>query len=182
MSISAEQASVVYQNADQIFSPDEVNDAYDRMAGEITQRFGGRDPIVLCVMNGGLIPAGHLLTRLDFPLMIDYIHATRYRGETSGGEMHWFKSPELPLEGRPVLIVDDVLDEGITLAAIVESCRSNGASEVCTAVLVEKEHGRGNGFHADFVGLKAPDRYLFGCGMDYKSYLRNVAGIYAVTD
>lgn len=182
MTINAEQAWQVYRAAEQIFSQEDVETAYDRMAAEISQRFADRDPLVLCVMNGGLIPAGHLLTRLDFPLQIDYIHATRYRGNTSGGEMHWFKSPELPLEERPVLIVDDVLDEGITLAAIVESCRANGASEVCTAVLVEKEHERGNGFRADFVGLRAADHYLFGCGMDYKGYLRNIPGIYAVTN
>ena len=180
MTINAEQAAQVYHNAEQIFSPQDVEAAYDRMAADITKHFSHLDPIVLCVMNGGLIPAGHLLTRLDFPLQIDYIHATRYRGDTSGGELHWFKSPEIPLEDRPVLIVDDILDEGITLAAIVASCEANGASEVRTAVLVQKEHERGNGHRADYVGLKAVDRYLFGCGMDYKGYLRNTAGIYAV--
>lgn len=180
MTINAEQAKTVYRNAERIYSPEEVNAAYDRMGEEITQRLSDADPIVLCVMNGGLIPAGHLLTRIDFPLWIDYIHATRYRGETSGGELHWFKSPEVPLDGRSVLIIDDILDEGITLAAIVEACKANGAAEVCTAVLVQKKHERGNGIKADFVGLETEDRYLFGCGMDYKGYLRNVAGIYAV--
>jgi hypoxanthine phosphoribosyltransferase len=180
MTINAEQALAVYKKAEQLYSPEDVDAAYDRMSEAITRRLSGTDPIVLCVMNGGLIPAGHLLTRLDFPLWIDYIHATRYRGDTSGGELHWFKSPEVPLDGRSVLIVDDILDEGITLAAIVEACKANGAAEVCTAVLVEKIHARGNGIKADFVGLQTEDHYLFGCGMDYKGYLRNVPGIYAV--
>ena len=182
MTISAEEAMAVYRSADQLYSREEVEATLDRMAAEITDRLGDSDPIVLCVMNGGLIPSGHLLTRLDFPLRVDYVHATRYRGEMSGRDLHWLRPPEELLEGREVLILDDILDEGITLAAIVEGCRSQGATGVYTAVLVQKQHARSNGFKADFVGLKAEDRYLFGYGMDYKGYLRNVTGIYAVAD
>ncbi len=152
----------------------------DRMAAEITERLSEADPIVLSVMNGGLVVAGQLLTRLDFPLRSDYVHATRYRNGTSGGSLHWLRPPEELLDGKDVLVLDDILDEGVTLAAIVEGCRNQGARSVLSAVLVEKLHGRTNGFKADFVGLQAEDRYLFGYGMDYKGYLRNAAGIYAV--
>jgi hypoxanthine phosphoribosyltransferase len=177
--ITPEQATEVLARAELLYSQNEVELALDRMAEQIISRLSGRNPVVLCVLNGALIPLGHLLTRLPFPLRQDYIHATRYRGDTSGAELEWIGRPGTPLEGETVLVVDDILDEGVTLAAILEHCRQAGAKSVYSAVLVEKSHLRGNGFKADFVGLTVPDRYVFGFGMDYKGYLRNTPEIYA---
>jgi hypoxanthine phosphoribosyltransferase len=116
---------------------------------------------------------------LRFPLEIDSIKAGRYQGETRGNEMRWLHKPGIPLEGRTLLIVDDVLDEGITLAEIRRWCFAEGAEAVYTAVLVDKQLGREKPCRADFVGLETENRYLFGYGMDYKSYLRNWPGIFA---
>jgi hypoxanthine phosphoribosyltransferase len=182
MSITAEQAWRVYQEADQLYSLEQLEAALDSMGEEITQILKGSDPVILCIMNGGLVPTGRLLTRLKFPLRLDYLHATRYREDTAGSDLQWLKTHNEPLQGKEVLIIDDILDEGITLAAIAEHCRKEGASRVLSAVVVEKEHGRGNGFQADFVGLTVGDRYVFGYGMDYKGYLRNVPGIFAVNN
>ena len=159
-----------------------VTSALDRMAVEITAVLDGSLPIVLCVLNGGIIPTGHLLTRLAFPLETDYLHATRYRGKTTGErEITWLCKPHLSLQGRTVLLVDDILDEGHTLKAICEFCSEAGAVRVYTAVLVEKRHDRRvAGMTADFVGLAVEDRYVFGCGMDYKGYLRNLNGIFTL--
>ena len=165
-----------------LHGPEAVTAALDRMAAEITAALDGTLPIVLCVLNGGIIPTGHLLTRLAFPLETDYLHATRYRGKTTGErEIAWLCKPHLSLQGRAVLLVDDILDEGHTLKAIGEYCRDAGAARVCTAVLVEKRHDRRvAGMTADFVGLAVEDRYVFGCGMDYKGYLRNLNGIFTL--
>jgi hypoxanthine phosphoribosyltransferase len=183
MSITAQQAQTVLAEADRLHAPDDVNAALDRMAEAITAELGGSDPIVLCVMTGGIIPAGHLLTRLHFPLHIDYLHATRYRGATRGGELHWITRPSLPLAGRTLLVVDDILDEGYTLAAIVDYLRNTGAEAVYSAVLAEKCHARrAPGIDADFIGLQVEDRYVFGCGMDYHGYHRNLPAIYAVRE
>lgn len=182
MPITAEQAKEVYKEADLIYSLQQVEQAIDAMAGEISSQLGGTNPIVLCVMNGGLLPAARLLLGLDFPLRLDYVHATRYRGETSGGELHWIKRPGESLEGETLLIVDDILDEGITLAAIVELCQKEGAKEIYSAVLVEKRLQRKNRFTPDFIALQVEDRYVFGYGMDYKGYMRNAPGIYAVAE
>lgn len=156
--------------------------ALDRMADEITASLKDSDPLVLCVMTGGIVAAGKLLTRLNFPLQLDYMHATRYRGATEGGALHWLARPATPLQGRVVLVVDDILDEGWTLAAILEECKTQGASAVYSAVLVDKMRDRKNALQADFVGLKVADRYVFGYGMDYYTYLRNAPGIFAVKD
>ncbi len=182
MSITATEAQAVYGRANQLYSLDETEAAMARIASEITERLEHSDPVVLCVMNGGLIPAGQLLTQLDFPLRVDYLHATRYREQTIGSDLHWIKRNSEQLKGENVLIIDDILDEGITLAAIVEFCRSEGAAEIYTAVVVKKLHKRSNGFQADFVALTAEDRYLFGYGMDYKGYLRNAPGVFAVNN
>lgn len=178
----AAEAWAVYRAAECLYDEATVRAAVNRLAGEVTAALGGHNPLLLCPMTGGVVLAGHLLPQLDFPLEFDYIHATRYAGALSGGELTWKVTPTAELAGRHVLIVDDVLDRGITLAALVDFCRREGAASVHTLVLVDKRCQREAAIEADFVGLATPDRYLFGWGMDYKGYLRNVPGIYAVTE
>ena len=170
------------KTGDLLCTPAEVDGAIDRLAREITWELSGRRPLLLAVMLGGMIPAARLACRLDFPLDLDYAHATRYRGDTRGAELHWYAKPRAPLEGRTVLVVDDILDEGLTLAAVLAHCRELGAQAVYSAVLVHKCHDRKSPAleRADFTGLEVPDRYVFGCGMDYKGQLRHLRGIYAV--
>jgi hypoxanthine phosphoribosyltransferase len=172
----------VYAKSSRLFTTEEVEAALDNMARAIQTVLHDKNPVLLCVMIGGLVPMGNLLPRLDFPLEVDYVHATRYRGETTGGELHWKVRPSIDLKDRVVLIVDDILDGGITLAAIVAEAKSLGAAEVLTAVLVDKYQKRvENGLkNADFVGLQIEDHYIFGYGMDYKEYLRNAPGIFIV--
>lgn len=180
MSITLAHIRQVRAEADCLFTASQTEEALDKLAKEITIKHSENNPLVICVMNGGLIVAGCLLSRLDFPLEQDYLHATRYRGDTKGGELNWIVGPQHPLKDRHVLIIDDILDEGYTLAAIADYCQKDGASSVETVVLVEKLHNRKQGIQADYIGLQAEDRYLFGYGMDYKGFLRNAPGIFAV--
>jgi hypoxanthine phosphoribosyltransferase len=182
MSITAEQAAEVFRESDCLHDEAAVGLALDRMAEPIRAALAGRDAVALVVMNGGFIPAAGLLLRLDLPLRIDYLHATRYRERTSGGGLDWKRHHEACLRGRDVLVIDDILDEGLTLAAIIDHCRREGARRVWSAVLAEKLRERPVDLTADFVGVAVPDRYVFGYGMDYKGYLRNAPGIYAVAD
>ncbi len=179
-SISPQEIRDVYARADLIYSKSEIETAYDHMAAAISERLGDSNPVAIAVMVGGMIPAGHLLSRLDFPLQMDYLHATRYRGATRGGELQWIVRPSASLQDKVVLLIDDILDEGYTLAEIRKACLAQGAREVYIAVLLDKRAKRKNGLEADFVGYEIGDRYVFGCGMDYKGYLRNVPGIYAI--
>ena len=137
------------------------------------------NPLLLCVINGGIVIAGKLVTRLTFPLTIDSINASRYQNQTTGGNIEWILKPSTPLKDRTILIVDDILDEGITLATIHDYCLEQGATAVYSAVLLDKILGHNKPVAADFIGLNVENRYLFGYGMDYKGYLRNVPGIYA---
>ena len=172
----------VYKKSTCLYTTKEVEAALDRMAINIHQQLADKNPIIMCVMIGGLVPMGNLLPRLDFHLEVDYVHATRYRGEISGGELIWKVKPSHDMRGRTVLVVDDILDGGLTLAAILAEIKAMGAAEVYSAVLVDKHHKRvENGLkNADFVGLQVDDHYIFGYGMDYNEYLRNAPGIFVV--
>ena len=178
-----ETLNQIASKAECLYDLKAVENALDKMAQAITRELFGLNPILLCVMNGGLVPTGKLLTRLDFQLELDYLHISRYRNTTQGAELQWISKPHIDIDNRVLLIVDDILDEGLTLKAVQDYCINHGAKKVYSAVLVDKIHTRKTGVKkADFVGLDVEDRYVFGCGMDYKGYLRNAPGIFAVQD
>jgi len=173
----------VLRQADCLRSAAEVDAALARMALEITERLDGTDPVAFCVMNGGLFVTGKLVEKLPFSLELDYLHATRYGTETCGGNLHWKVRPERKLKGRKVLLVDDILDEGVTLAEITRYCKEEGAAQVYSAVLVDKIHDRkALGAKADFVGLQVEYRFLFGCGIDIAGYWRHLPALYAMKE
>jgi hypoxanthine phosphoribosyltransferase len=180
--VTAQQAWKVLEQADCLYSAQQIEAALEVMAHAITQQLAEHDPIVVCLMNGGLVPFGALLPKLPFPLQVDYIHATRYGNRLQGADLRWMAGPFVAPQGRTILLVDDILDEGATLAAIQEYYLKHGAREVFKAVMVKKERPRSLSIDAEFIGLMVPDRYVFGYGMDYKGYLRNAPGIYAVAD
>jgi hypoxanthine phosphoribosyltransferase len=172
----------IYEGSELLYTANEVEAALDRMARSIEEQLKDKNPVIICVMIGGLIPMANLLLRLNFPLEVDYVHATRYGSTIHGGELTWKVRPSVNLVNRTVLIVDDILDAGVTLSAIIQEIKNTGASEVYSAVLVDKHHKRDpQGLQqADFVGLEVDDHYIFGYGMDYEEYLRNAPGIYIV--
>lgn len=183
MSMTPEKVREVFQDAKLLLTEEQLMAAFDKMAHEIEAELKDKNPIMLPVMNGALMPAAELAKRLNFPMQFDYAHATRYRGETIGGDhVHWIKEPTASLEDRIVLVVDDVLDGGQTLHAIVEFCYARGAKKVYTAAMLDKPTARNPGGlkTADFTGIEIPDEYVFGFGLDYHDYLRNVRGVYAV--
>jgi len=174
------QALAALECAEMIHDEASVQSAAAEMARKISRDLAGSDPIIVCAMNGGLMPTAMLLPHLDFPLRLDYVHATRYREKTRGEELHWQREPVRSFEGQHVLIVDDILDEGHTLESILDYFRRQRPASLSAAVLVEKEHDRGVRPPVEYLGLKVPDRYVFGCGMDYKGYWRNLPAIHAL--
>ncbi len=167
-------------NADLLYTEQDVLNAIEAVASSITTDCADDFPVVLSVMNGALVFAGRLVTCLNFPLQLDYIHALMYEGGLEGKEIAWLAKPAISLKNRNVLILDDILDKGITLQAIVKDCYLNGAKQVKTAVLVEKALEELKPLQADYVGLTVPDRYVFGCGMDVHGFWRNLPEIYAL--
>ncbi len=178
--MTPDDAQRILAEADLVYSAAEVAGAIERLATEITTRLEDSHPLVLTVMGGGIVFAGQLLPCLPFPLEVDYLHVTRYGQATSGGELKWVVEPGNEVAGRVVLVLDDILDEGVTMAAIKSRLMAQGARDCLVAVLSEKETGRTKPVRPEFVGLRLPNRYVFGCGMDIGGAWRNLPAIYAV--
>ncbi|MGN6740448.1 hypoxanthine-guanine phosphoribosyltransferase [Dyella sp.] len=154
-----------------------------RMGGEIDAALDGERALFLTVMNGALMFAGQLALAIRTDLEFDYVHATRYRGATTGHDLHWLREPLVPMNGRTVLLVDDILDVGHTLKAVRDDCLRRGARRVLIASLCTKRHDRlVEGIVSDFNGIELPDRYVFGYGMDFHEQGRNLPGIYALRE
>ena len=170
----------IKQEAKLLHSKQTIDKALASLRDQLVADYMDKNPIFLVVMNGGLVFAGQLLPQIDIPAQIDYCHATRYRGATSGGEIEWKVKPNLSLKDRNVIIVDDILDEGYTLQAIVKDCEKQGAASIKTLVLIEKLHDRKAvaGMRSDYCELETPDKYIFGFGMDVNHYWRNLDAIY----
>ena len=177
-----QKAKAMLEGADVIHDAGAVQTALGEVAAAISERLADKYPLVLCVMTGGVVFCGQLMTRLAFPLDFDYLHATRYGPETQGGKISWRTAPWTSVKGRTVLVVDDILDEGVTLAAVKESLKRMGAAEVLTAVFADKLNGKQKPVAADFVGLTVPDRFVFGFGMDAGGAWRNLPAIYAMKE
>ena len=168
------------ENSDLIASAAEVQAATERIAREIEKRLAETYPLVLAVMGGAVVFAGQILPKLRFPLDFDYIHASRYGAATRGANVEWRVSPPRAVEGRAVLVLDDILDGGDTMAAIRDRLTALGATSFHCAVLVEKMLEKKKPIAADFVGLKVQDRFVFGCGMDARGFWRNLPEIRAM--
>jgi hypoxanthine phosphoribosyltransferase len=180
--LSAAEVRAILEHSDEIFSAAEVDRALHRVAGEIHARLEDRYPLLLSVMGGAVVFTGQLLPLLPFPLDFDTIHAARYGDKILGGPLVWKLKPRENVAGRTVLIVDDILDEGHTLATIRDMVLQLGATEVFSCVFVDKQLGRAKPISADFVGLQAPNRFMFGFGMDVRGAWRNLPAIYAVKE
>ena len=177
-----DQAWAFLENSDPVSSAEEVQAAIRRLAAEIEAKLSGAYPLVLTVMGGAVVFAGQLLPLLRFPLDFDYIHATRYGASVRGAGIRWRVTPPDDLRGRTVLVLDDILDHGETMCAICKRLLELGATQVFSAVLVEKILAQPKPITADFVGLRIPDRFVFGCGMDAKGFWRNLPEIRALKD
>jgi hypoxanthine phosphoribosyltransferase len=162
-----------------VHSASAVDAAIEAMATQIQQQVQSYSLIFICVMRGGLYLSGQLMAKLAVPMQIDYVQANRYHG-TQGDEIVWTQTASLDLRQQTVLVVDDILDEGVTLAEVVKHCQQAGAQQVLTAVLTEKDNGLKKPIQADFVGLTVPNAYVFGCGMDVYGWWRNLAEIRAL--
>jgi hypoxanthine phosphoribosyltransferase len=173
-----ERLERVRERAERLYTVDEVITAIDRVAVRLSVALADENPLILCVLNGGLPFTGALMQRLQFPLTLSYVHVGRYRDATTGGELTWHARPQEKINGRHVVLVDDILDEGVTLTALETWCQEEGASAVTSVVLMEK----GASGRATFAALPCPDRYVFGWGMDFEGYWRNLTAIYALDE
>lgn len=173
---------LLLKNAELLYSPEQVQTAIHKVAKELRLHLKNSDPLVLSIMGGAVVFSGQLLPLLNFPLHFDFVKASRYHSQTQGQQLVWKVMPSDDVKGRTVLLLDDILDEGITLAAVRDKCLEMGAIRVLVAVLAEKLLEHPKPIQADFIGLQVPNRYVFGCGMDINERWRNLPAIYALKE
>jgi hypoxanthine phosphoribosyltransferase len=178
--VNRDEARRVLEDADLLCPEGEVRAAVARVAAEITASLREEFPMVLSVMGGAVIFTGQLLPLLAFPLEFGAIEVTRYANTTRGRAIDWRLAPRDDVRGRTVLVIDDILDEGVTLAAVRDRLLEMGARRVLAAVFADKDLGRAKPVAADFVGVRVPDRYVFGFGMDAYGLWRNLPAVYAL--
>lgn len=172
----------VSTNAKCLFNLQQIERALNEIVQQLTTDFAEKHPVVLGVMRGALPMMGYIVPRLPFYLDMDYIHATRYQSNLNTGELLWLHEPHVELKNRSVLLMDDILDRGVTLKAIANKCYELGAKDVKIAVLCQKQiAGFTPAISADYIALRVPDAYVFGYGMDYEGGWRNAPGIYELT-
>lgn len=173
----------ILNKADLLLNESQISQIMDKLAQQISSEFQQKLPLVLVVMKGGYFVASELLRRLNFPLEVDYLEATRYGKNTSGACLNWLHKSATQIQARDIILVDDVFDEGITLAEINTYLQDAGANSVKSLVLVEKQvANRKIDFRPDYIGALLPNRFLFGCGMDLAGIWRNLPQIYAIND
>ncbi len=181
--MNLEKALTIHQDAELLFDQSSVEVAIADLASTVAEQCKDDFPLVLCVMNGGLYLTGQLLRHWEFPLTVDYVHATRYRLATLGKDVLWKAYPQNELMDRNVIIVDDIFDQGYTLEEIKAYCIKQGAKSITGVFLIRKTHERKKAdIHPDYVGLECADSYVYGVGMDLNSHFRNLSSIYSIEE
>ena len=174
---------MIPEDSDPVFDAEEIDSAVVRIAHQLNSDCAGGVWLLLAVMNGAVVFAADLMRRLTFAHELDSVRVSRYHGETTGGELIWHASPTASLDGANILLIDDIFDEGHTLHALHKHLVTNGAATVRSVVLLDKQHERKvEGFEPDYVGLRCPDRYVFGYGMDYEGRWRHLPEVYALLE
>lgn len=181
--MNQQRAQQAHQDAELLFDEAAVDEAVVRLAQNAEARFAGDFPLVLCVMNGGLYLTGQLLRQWNFPLTLDYVHATRYRLATLGKDVLWKAYPQNEIRDRNVIIIDDIFDQGYTLEEVKSYCNKHGARSCHSLFLIRKTHARKKAeVEPDLVGLECGDCYVYGAGMDLNGHFRNLSSIYALPE
>lgn len=159
-----------------------VRTAIDQMALRLDLALRFHNPLLICVLQGGVYLTGQLLARLRFPLQQATVQVTRYGDSTAPGELRWLSPLSMEVRDRSVLLIDDVFDRGLTLSLLYDHLLASGARQILSAVIARKEVEHLTPYRPDYIALECGADYLFGCGMDYRGYWRNLPEIRALPD
>ncbi len=181
--MNIDRAQQVHQSAELIFDQGAVEQAVAELASRVEADCADDFPLVLCVMNGGMYLTGQLLRHWEFPLTLDYVHATRYRLATLGKNVLWKAYPQNEIRDRNVIIVDDIFDQGYTLEEVEDYCNKHGARRCSSVFLMHKLHPRKRAdIEPDYFALECGDVYVYGAGMDLNGHFRNLSSVYSLPE
>jgi hypoxanthine phosphoribosyltransferase len=162
-------------NLEVLITTDQLQTRIGEMGAEITRDYAGRRPELICVLKGAMLFMSDLMRAIDLNLSIDFIAVSSYgKGMTTTGEVRIVKDLDEPLEGRDIILVEDILDTGLTLSYLVRSFRSRGATSIRIATLLNKPERRKVEVNPDYCGFNIPDKFVVGYGLDYAERYRNL--------
>ena len=181
--MNLDRAQQVHEGAEELFPAADVDAAIADLASQVEEVCADEFPLVLCVLNGGLYLTGQLLRHWEFPLTLDYVHATRYRLKTLGKDVLWKAYPQNEIRDRNVIIIDDIFDQGYTLEEVKSYCQKHGAKKCTSVFLIRKSYDQKKAdVEPDHVGLECGDCYVYGAGMDLNGHFRNLSSIFALPE
>ncbi|MGB9300449.1 MAG: hypoxanthine phosphoribosyltransferase [Anaerolineae bacterium] len=158
-----------------LISHQQIRERTEELGRQITEDYRGKDPLLICILKGGLMFLADLMREVDLPLEIDFIAVSSYGDSTeSSGVVRILMDLERNIQGRHVLIVEDIIDTGRTLSYIIENLRTRGPASVKVCTLLDKPARRELEIAIDYVGFTIPDRFVIGYGLDYGEIYRNL--------
>lgn len=162
-------------NLEVLIPTDRLQQRIREMGEQIARDYAGRRPELICVLKGAMIFLSDLARAIDLNLTFDYIAVSSYGKEkSSSGEVKIVKDLDEPLQGRDIILVEDILDTGLTLSYLVNSFKARGATSIKIATLLNKPERRKVEVHADYIGFDIPDKFVVGYGLDYAERYRNL--------
>jgi hypoxanthine phosphoribosyltransferase len=158
-----------------LYSEQQIQDKVKEMGEIISRDFAGRNPLVICVLKGAFIFMADLVKNISVPLEIDFMAVSSYGASTkSSGVVKIIKDLDVPVEGRDVLIVEDIIDSGLTLSYLIDVLERRNARSITVAALFDKPARRTADLDADYKGFVLPDAFVVGYGLDYAEKYRNL--------
>ncbi|MEY3284844.1 MAG: hypothetical protein RIR86_2857 [Acidobacteriota bacterium] len=162
-------------NLEVLLSSDQIAARVREIGEQITRDYAGQRPNLICVLKGAATFMCDLMRTIDLSISVDYIAVSSYgKGTSTTGEVKILKDLDRPLEGRDIIIVEDILDTGLTLSYLLNTFRNRGANSIRLATLLNKPERRRVNVEADYIGFNVPDQFVVGYGLDYDERYRNL--------
>ena len=169
----------LYQDMTKILvKREDIQKAVAQLGQQITHDYQGRDLVMVCILKGASVFFSDLIREVDLPVTLDFMALSSYRNSTkSSGVVRILKDLDKPINGRDVLIIEDIVDSGMTLSFLKENLLSRGAASLHIATLLDKPERRRVPLHVDYFGFTIPDEFVVGYGLDYAEKYRNLPDI-----
>src|SRR6266851_533023 len=170
-------------NLDILFSEETIRARIKELGVQITRDYAGLNPLLIGVLKGACFFLSDLLRTIDTRLSIEFMAISSYGSSTrTSGEVRIMKDLDVPIEGRDILVVEDIVDTGLTLSYLLSNLKSRGAASVKLVALLDKFERREKEVPIDYLGFKIPDRFVVGYGLDFAERYRNLPFIAVLKD
>jgi hypoxanthine phosphoribosyltransferase len=166
-----------------LISRDEIAKAVDRLAHEIRRDYQGKQPLLIGILKGSFVFMADLIRQLDLPLELDFVRLSSYgAARQSSGKVRVVQGVKTPVKGRNVLVIEDIVDTGITISFLLDYLKKKKPASLKLCVLTDKPSRRRVPVSIDYLGFTVPNKFIVGYGLDFDEKFRNLPHIYTLED